>query len=364
MKNIKRLYIEQSVLNNKYAERIISRLEIDPIIINHYKDLNANDRQLKESIILAEQRGRYLKPCPCTPKYIGCKYYVLELVMGCGFDCSYCYLQQYQNQPGMIVYVNLEKMFEELSARLDEDPNELTRIGTGEFTDSLFLDEYTGHTNDLTEYLANNHKNYIIEYKTKSNNIANLLKSKPTGNEVISWSLNPSRISLSDENGAPAPEDRLESAKKCIQHGYYIGLHFDPIIYFKGYEDEYNDLIDKVYNYLDKDRILWISLGTLRFNSELKSIMEYRHPMSRIHFGEMIKGLDGKTRYFKDLRKEMYRAITSKIKGYDKNAFIYFCMEDREIWNDVLGLDINNSEDVHKLFCKRRKELKNNEMLR
>ena len=69
--------------------------------------------------------------------------------------------------------------------------------------------------------------------------------------------------------------------------------------------------------------------------------------------GEFIKGLDKKERYYKKTRIEIYKKIVSLIKAKDSNAFIYFCMEDSEVYRDVLNLSIKENEDIHALFCSR-----------
>ena len=67
---------------------------------------------------------------------------------------------------------------------------QVVRLGTGEFTDSLALDPLTGFSTALAETLRAV-PNVIVELKTKSRAIANLLRLEDTGQLVVSWSLNP-----------------------------------------------------------------------------------------------------------------------------------------------------------------------------
>jgi hypothetical protein len=48
-------------------------------------------------------------------------------------------------------------------------------------------------------------------------------------------------------------------------------------------------------------------------------------------YGEFIPGLDGKMRYFKPLRIELYQKVVAAIKSLAPNVIIYFCMEDDEV---------------------------------
>ena len=55
----------------------------------------------KQRLLLTVQKGRFFEPCPGTPDYICCGYYVLNTAVGCPYDCTYCYLNTYQNVPFM-----------------------------------------------------------------------------------------------------------------------------------------------------------------------------------------------------------------------------------------------------------------------
>ena len=59
------------------------------------------------------------------------------------------------------------------------------------------------------------------------------------------------------------------------------------------------------------------------------------------------QGLDGKSRYFKPLRIEMYSFLSKQIlnwAGFDPG--IYMCMESDEIWRKSIGWSPLNSEGL------------------
>ena len=62
-----------------------------------------------------------------------------------------------------------------------------------------------------------------------------------------------------------------------------------------------------------------------------------RHPSSRIAYGEFIRGLDGKMRYFRDIRAEFYSFIVDKIRQTDPGLCVYLCMENDDIWRQAFG---------------------------
>ncbi len=63
----------------------------------------------------------------------------------------------------------------------------------------------------------------------------------------------------------------------------------------------------------------------------------------------MMRGKDGKYRYFKPLRIELYRKIVNVIRrnGGEKVP-LYFCMESKEIWEKGLKKKPRGKDDVEK----------------
>jgi spore photoproduct lyase len=69
----------------------------------------------------------------------------------------------------------------------------------------------------------------------------------------------------------------------------------------------------------------------------LKQIIEKRFPESVICYGEFITGLDNKMRYFKPLRIELYGSLISHIRTFSTDILVYFCMEDKQVWESCMG---------------------------
>ena len=53
-----------------------------------------------------------------------------------------------------------------------------------------------------------------------------------------------------------------------------------------------------------------------------------------LFYGEIIIGIDGKERYFKKIRLDMYKNIVAKIKEYGEYE-IYLGMEPDYVWDEV-----------------------------
>jgi len=337
--NPKKIFIEKLAINSCLAKRfreVFPKAEFTEIasLKSFIKDNKssgmANYNKRRGRVFITNEKYDFFKKCPCTKGAVGCGYNIFNLGFGCIFDCTYCYLQEYNNSPGMIFPANIDTFFEEFKNY--KKPK--MRIGTGEFSDSLMLDHITEYSLSIIEFF-NKHKDALFEFKTKSSNIDAILKAKHSGNIVVSWSLNPQKIIDKNEFFTASLSERLGSAKKCSQAGYKTGFHFDPVIHFKGWEREYERTIDLLFSRIKPWDIAWISLGTFRFKPELKPIIENRFPNSEILDEELLPGFDNKLRYPYGLRHGMYKFLLGAFKKYSKKIPIYLCMEEISMWQGL-----------------------------
>jgi len=282
---------------------------------------------------LSEQKGKFVKHCPCTPEAVSCGYYNLNLHTGCPYSCSYCILQAYLETKEPVFFTNIEDAEKEL---LDISwTRQFLRIGTGELTDSLAFDPQTGYALKIIE-IFEKFPAIIFEFKTKSAHIGNLLKRKHVlKNIVVSWSLNPSEIIAREEKLAPGLPARLKAMEQVQNKGYKIGIHFDPIIYCHNWKSHYETLIKEIAGVIKPGGIAWWSLGALRFPYSLREHI-FKHKDSRLFEGELIKGYDEKYRYFKPLRMELFRFVIRQISHtISRDLPLYLCMEDEEAWREL-----------------------------
>lgn len=287
------------------------------------RDYNAR----RDIIFIVEQKDNFFKKCPCTKGAAGCGLYIFNLGFGCIFDCTYCYLQEYTNTPGIILPANIENFFNKFSAYKHKG----LRLGTGEFSDSLALDHITEYSFAIIDFLRKEHC-LTFEFKTKSNNIANLLKAKHRGNIVVSWSLNPQRLIRENEFFTASLSQRIGAMLKCVKAGYKIGWHFDPVFYFAGWQKEYAQVIENLFAYVKPRSLAWISIGTFRFKPELKKIIEARFPQNKILDEELLVGYDNKLRYPLKLRYAMYKSLSKTMEKHAARRLpIYLCMEEKAV---------------------------------
>jgi len=280
------------------------------------------------------QKGAFFKHCPCSPEAVSCGYFNLNLHTGCPYSCSYCILQSYLNSKDPVFFSNFEQMETELDSL--RSGQKFLRIGTGELSDSLAWDNQTGYSQKLLQVFQK-YPEIVFEFKTKSNEVGNLLSPKKVlKNIVVSWSLNPRVIIRREELLTPGLTDRLNALKAVQSKGYKIGIHFDPLIIFPGWKIHYQGLIKQLAQIINPGQVAWWSMGALRFPVSLKEHI-FKYKDSILFKGELIKGYDHKYRYFKPLRLELFQFIKRQInENLSQEIPLYLCMEDQEAWEEIL----------------------------
>jgi len=337
------IHVEESCLDLPYTKEILTRCSDIPITI--VKDRQTPDIGIhpypknllvgKQHLYLCQNRGKFLKPCPATKEYCCCDYNVINIGMNCPMDCVYCILQAYLNNPWLSFFVNIEDLFNELDAISNDSP--FLRIGTGEFTDSMALDRITGLSSYLITYFSNK-DNMILELKSKAAPLDHLCNLQPNNRTIMAWSLNSPPIMEREELRTATLTERLQAAAQCADMGYLLAFHFDPIIYHENWQEGYTYTIEQLFQYVPPERIVWISMGCLRFLPPLRNIATQRFPGSSIFYEEFVPGLDGKQRYFRQLRVSMYQHLHDLLqKKLDAATCLYLCMESDEIWQQVFG---------------------------
>jgi spore photoproduct lyase len=357
---IEKIYLDEKAEEDEASQAVLKALPYIPIeriqdkraLIKQFPSVPDSIGKGKRHLLITRFYGRRLKPCPGTSQHICCGYYVINAITNCPMDCSYCVLQGYLNNPFLTLYSNWDDLLQEIEAFLSIDRQFLLRLGTGELSDSLALESIFPFSQLLIPFFAER-PNGILELKTKSANVNPLLHLDHREKTVVSWSLNPPQMIEREEIRTAPLEERIDAAKKCQEQGYPLGFHFDPMIYYEGWEKEYEETILQLFKQIDSRRVIWVSLGGFRYPPQLKSIVEERFPTTKIFLGELFPGRDGKFRYFKEIRLEMYRKMVGWLREVDSNLFVYLCMESKEVWERIFGWAPSSNFHLNQLFEKR-----------
>lgn len=338
-----RIYIDAQAAGLPFCDRVLEKLAgVRQIVVDSQAaipELSAPETSItrgKRILFLKRHPGSAFKLCPgFSEDLLCCNYYVIDLIENCPLECTYCILQVFLNKPIMIFHVNVEEIIDQSMALIHQNPNRPFRVGTGEHSDSLALD----HLFDVNRYLIERFarlKNATLELKTKTDLIEPLIGLDHNERTVIAWSLNPEEMIRENELKTAGLEDRLKAAARIVSEGYKVAFHFDPIIYYPGWQRGYARTVEMMYDMVAPRHIAWISLGTLRFIPALKRIAEGRFPRLSIFINEFINAGDGKMRYLKAIRRELLSVLAAQIRKGGPEVPLYLCMEKHGLWEDVM----------------------------
>lgn len=353
---IEKVFITKNATNYDYSFEIANNLGLKPIIVEDEADYRENYENFlidpvtmgKKHLLLTEYKGEFFRKCPGTQGKICCNYFVIDQTSNCPYDCSYCFLQSYLNLRAIKFSVNIDKLFKELKPIAES--GKFIRVGTGELSDSLALEQYTGFGSKLINFFKN-YSNIVLELKTKSKNVYSLPDvNNFKGNYVIGFTLSPEYIVKNEELMTASLSERLDASVVATRKGYGIALHFDPVIFVKDTFAHYEKLIREIFKRHKK--LSWLSLAGFRYEPALKNYIEKRFENSVLINGEFIKCSDGKFRYLFPERLKIYKKIINLVEELSPETPLYFCMEDKKTWDSCFPENIFKKDKLNPLFCK------------
>ena len=124
------VYIERKLAENYDVDNVLKKLPGSRIVwINHYKDVFNRKNQSLEiqkkspALILAKKEGQLIysgsKECQ---DFGNDNFYYTSCMMNCLFDCEYCYLQGMYPSADVVLFMNLEDIFNEVVRMLTVHP--------------------------------------------------------------------------------------------------------------------------------------------------------------------------------------------------------------------------------------------------
>lgn len=348
------LYIDKAVINLPQTQKVIQYFdELKPILIDDPSILKKPLplTEAKKTLLVTKSQGQIVKACQGLGDYVCCDYYTVSFLSNCHFDCSYCILQDYlENNPVITFFANTPDIFAAIDQKLKKAQGTV-RIGTGELADSLALNPVFHYAEELIEFAAKK-SNLLIELKTKSDCVDEILNLNHNRKTVISFSINPQAYIDLEEHKCASLDQRLTAAKKLTDAGYPVAFHFDPLLALENWSHEYQKLVKQVASRIPKKQIAWVSMGSLRYTPKLKDQMLHRFPKSKLHAQELITGTDGKIRYFKPIRQKLYAHVQKLIQTHLSDVPHYLCMESQSIWQKAMGQVPQNKEDLETQILK------------
>ena len=266
---IQTIYIEEEIIDHPRTLSITDRYsDATRIICDRYTSVfnnNAQNFRLQKqqpSLILARKHKGYVLPTPPGYGIGGSRNYYFSHMLNCLYDCRYCFLQGMYRSANYVVFINYEDFFEEIAATTLQSDEESWYF-SGYDCDSLAMEPVTGFMDYAITQFSNTPGAHM-ELRTKSTQIRGLMNREPIENCVIAFSFSPENIASSLEHRVPTVAKRIQALHKLQQHGWKIGLRFDPIIHSATLQSDYRELFQQIFNSIDADAVHSVSYGMFR----------------------------------------------------------------------------------------------------
>ena len=280
------IYVEKGIRNHARVQAILAKFPHAEVIeIGHYKDVFCRSRQNyrlqhhTQKLILAARQGTLLyEGAPVCQSFGNRYFYYASCVMNCIFDCEYCYLKGMYPSANIVVFVNLEDIFAEAERILERHPLYLC---VSYDTDLLALEQILGYVREWCDFVAR-HENLKIEIRTKCANQSFIRNITPSPGVIYAFTLSPQRVIEAFEHHTSSLAERLSCAAELIGKGCPVRLCFDPMIYLPDWKQCYEEMLKQVYDVIDFERIVDVSVGTFRISQDYLKNMKKQESESAV----------------------------------------------------------------------------------
>jgi len=281
----------------------------------------------------------------------------------CPYGCHYCYLAGTPGvwfSPAVKVFLNLD----EILAEVDRAATQLARPAAfylGKLQDGLALEPLSGYARTMIPFFAR-HAYARMVILTKSANVENLLDLDHAGRTILSWTVNAPEVAHRFESNAPDVMARLDAMRLCAQAGYPLRAVLMPIIPVADWQDIYARFmatllqsiplsritLGSICSYPQAQRLMELKLGKQNAVSALLRRPAAIAPLSRCgraatptplsRFGRGaggeggMKSPDGRLRFLRSTREEVYRSLIDCIRGQRPDLEIGLCLEDEAMF--------------------------------
>ncbi len=284
------IYVEHRARGYPLTDRIIARFRDATIVeMGNYKrlfnrprqDFRAQQRSAK--LILAVKRSPFVYPVSENCQTFGFARSVYTTPMlGCPFDCDYCYLHGMLSSANLVLFVNLPDFFDAVTAlgRTSKDP---VQVSLTYGTDILPLEGDFGLCREWIRFVRGR-EGLVLEIRTKSAAYDALEGVRPARNVTLAWSLSPDAVVRRYEHRTPSLRRRLEAMGAAAGDGWSLRPCFDPVIPVEGWEAMYGDLFARTFEAIPPGAAAQVAVGSLRLgDTHLKRMRAARPRCDLFH---------------------------------------------------------------------------------
>lgn len=323
------IYIEQAIREHPRVVELLARFPHLPHIdCDRYGEVfnrsaqNFRIQKQHPALILAEKHGSCVLPAPDGYGFAGGHSYYFSHMMNCLYDCRYCFLQGMYRSANYVLFINYEDFAAEIQARVEDSP-EGSIFYSGYDCDSLAMEPVSHFCKFFLPIFAANPQ-AILEIRTKSTQIRNLLDIPPIDNCVVAMSFTAKQASEQLEHKVPSIEKRLDALAKLQAAGWRVALRFEPIVFSETVESDYQQLFEQVFSVLDPCQIHSASIGEFRMPTDFYKTIVKLYPDEAL-FAKPVKVIDGTASVHDIDGQDSLAALEAKLLTYVSAAQYYRC---------------------------------------
>ena len=321
------IYVEKKILNNKNTLEILSKFKDVKIIeIENYKEVFSSNNQdfhlqkLGQKLILASNKANMIyEGAVVCESFENDNFYYTSSIINCVYDCEYCYLQGVYSSGNIVIFVDIEKVFEEVEELYNKLKTLYLCISYD--TDLLAIENICGFS-EKWYYFIEDKKDLKIELRTKSGNIDKFLNLKPLDNFIIAFTLSPENLALKNEKYTASFKNRVKAIKELQEKGWKVRICIDPLIYSDNFEKNYSQMIEYLFNEIDKEKVIDVSIGVFRISKEYLKKMRNQNQNSEILYYPF-ECIDGVYTYSDKTKSYMINFIKEQFLKYIDEKKIY-----------------------------------------
>ena len=314
------IYVEAGVAEHPRTNSIIARYPKARVIecANHQAIFNRRQQNFRvqktrPALILARKLGPRLYPVP-GQQHLGAEHnYYFAHLLNCPFDCRYCFLQGMFASANYVLFVNYEEFVNEIKDVCASHKGPV-HLFSGYDCDSLALEPLSGFAAHFVPEVATI-DNAVLELRTKSTQIRSLLAQQPHERCIVAMSLAPETVATNFEHGAPSLDDRLHALERLQDHGWGIGLRFDPIIPIENAKAVYERFFTRVFNQLDAATLHSVTLGECRLPRDFAKRMFRLYPEEPLFAGSLAE-CDGTVTFCGDRKEDIVGTAYAALAQY------------------------------------------------
>lgn len=321
------IYVEKKILDNKNTLEILSKFRDAKIIeIDNYKEVFSSNNQdfhlqkLRQNLILASNKPNMIyEGAVVCEDFENDNFYYTSSIINCIYDCEYCYLQGVYSSGNIVIFVDIEKVFEEV----EELYNKLKSLYlcVSYDTDLLAIENICSFSEKWYHFIKDK-KDLKIELRTKSANIDKFLNLDVLDNFIIAFTLSPKDIALKNEKYTASFKNRVKAIKELQNKGWKVRICIDPLIYTDDFEKNYSEMIEYLFSEIDKNKVIDVSIGVFRTSKEYLKKMRNQNKKSEILYYPF-ECIDGVYTYSDKLKSYMIDFIKEKFLKYINIEKIY-----------------------------------------